>query len=58
MLSVDTSKLAGAADFIQTKGIHQLMPQYKEVRAAALSFLLNGYFTSATSKQPIVAPAR
>jgi pimeloyl-ACP methyl ester carboxylesterase len=58
LLSVDTSKLAGAADFIQTKGIHQLMPQYKEVRAAALSFLMNGYFVSEASKQPVVAPAR
>lgn len=58
LLSVDTSKLAGASDFIQTKGIHQLMPQYKEVRAATLSFLKNGYFTSASSKQPIVARAR
>ena len=44
LLSVETSKLAGACDFIQTKGIHQLMPQYKEVRAATLNFLLNGYF--------------
>ena len=58
LLSVETSKLAGASDFIQTKGIHQLMPQYKEVRAATLSFLKNGYFSSAISKQPIVAPAR
>ena len=58
LLSVDTSKLAGAYDFIQTNGIHQLMPQYKEVRAATLSFLKNGYFNSASSKQPIVARAR
>lgn len=58
LLSVDTSKLAGAADFIQTKGIHQLMPQYKEVRAAALSFLKNGYFVSEASKHPVVAAAK
>ena len=57
LLSVDTSKLAGAVDFIQTKGIHQLMPQYKEVRAATLNFLLNGYFVSPTSKHPVVAAA-
>ncbi|MBA4104790.1 MAG: hypothetical protein C0485_03450 [Pirellula sp.] len=57
LLSVDTSKLAGAVDFIQTKGIHQLMPQYKEVRAATLNFLLNGYFVSPTSKHPVVATA-
>lgn len=58
LLSVDTSKLAGASDFIQTKGIHQLMPQYKEVRAAALNFLKNGYFVSEASKQPIVAAVK
>lgn len=58
LLSVDTSKLAGATDFIQTKGIHQLMPQYKEVRAAALSFLKNGYFVSEASKQPVVAAVK
>lgn len=58
LLSVETSKLAGASDFIQTKGIHQLMPKYKEVRAATLSFLKNGYFSSAISKQPIASPAR
>lgn len=58
LLSIDTSKLAGASDYIQTKGIHQLMPQYKEVRAAALSFLQHGYFVSAASKQAIVAAAK
>jgi pimeloyl-ACP methyl ester carboxylesterase len=55
LLSVETSKLAGAADFIQTGGIHQFMARYKEVRAATLNFLLHGYFTSADGRQPIVA---
>jgi len=62
LLSVETSKLAGAADYIQTGGIHQLMPKYKEVRAAALSFLQHGYFVSPQARKPIplaaVAPAR
>lgn len=57
LLSIDTMKLAGASDFIQTKGIHQLMPQYKEVRAAALNFLQHGYFVSEAARQPIVAAA-
>jgi pimeloyl-ACP methyl ester carboxylesterase len=57
LLSVETSKLAGASDFIQTGGIHQLMPKYKEVRAAALSFLLHGYFVSLEARQPIAPPA-
>ena len=55
LLSIETSKLAGAADYIQTLGIHQLMPQYKEVRAAALNFLLHGYFVSPQAMHPIVA---
>ncbi|RIK77495.1 MAG: hypothetical protein DCC67_12560 [Planctomycetota bacterium] len=58
LLSIETMRLDGAADFIQTKGIHQLMPQYKEVRAATLSFLLHGYFTSAQERQPIGAATR
>jgi pimeloyl-ACP methyl ester carboxylesterase len=56
LLSVETTKLAGATDFIQTGGVHQLMPNYKEVRAATLSFLKNGYFVSADARRPIVAP--
>ncbi|WP_428305288.1 esterase/lipase family protein [Lacipirellula sp.] len=55
LLSIETSKLAGASDYIQTLGIHQLMPQYKEVRAAALNFLLHGYFVSPQAMHPIVA---
>jgi pimeloyl-ACP methyl ester carboxylesterase len=60
LLSVETSKLAGATDFIQTGGIHQMMAKYKEVRAASLNFLLHGYFVSPEARQPIVAalPAR
>jgi pimeloyl-ACP methyl ester carboxylesterase len=57
LLSIASNKLAGATDFIQTGGLHQLMPQYKEVRAATLSYLLNGYFTSPQAKQPIVTAA-
>ncbi len=57
LLSIETMKLFGAADFIQTKGIHQLMPNYEEVRAATLNFLKHGYFTSADARRPIVAAA-
>ena len=53
LLSIETHKLAGAADFIQTRGLHQLMPQYNEVRAATLSFLRNGYFAAANARRPI-----
>jgi pimeloyl-ACP methyl ester carboxylesterase len=55
LLSLQTQKLAGAADFLQTGGLHQLMPNYEEVRAATLSFLKNGYFVSKEAMQPIPA---
>lgn len=55
LLSIDTSKLAGASDYVQTKGVHQLMPKYKEVREAALRYLTKGYFLSAESRTPVVA---
>jgi pimeloyl-ACP methyl ester carboxylesterase len=55
LLGVETSKLAGATDFIQTGGIHQLMAKYKEVRAATLSFLLKGYFVSPQARRPVLA---
>ncbi|BBO34049.1 hypothetical protein [Lacipirellula parvula] len=55
LLSIDTMKLAGATDFIQTNGIHQMMPKFKEVRAATLNFLLHGYFVSPQAMHPVVA---
>jgi pimeloyl-ACP methyl ester carboxylesterase len=55
LLSIDTMKLAGASDFVQTKGLHQLMAKYKEVREATLRFLLKGYFVSPDAKTPVVA---
>jgi pimeloyl-ACP methyl ester carboxylesterase len=56
LLSVESAKLAGAADFVQVvSGIHQIMPQYDATREATLKFLQYGYFTDAASMQPIVA---
>jgi pimeloyl-ACP methyl ester carboxylesterase len=57
LLSIATSKLAGATDYIQIGGVHQLMPKYKEVRAAALNYLQHGYFVSPEARQPIAAVA-
>lgn len=57
LLSVATMKLAGASDFVQVHGIHQLMPKFKEVRELTLNFLKNGYFLAADQKQPIAAAA-
>lgn len=44
LLTVETMKRNGAADFVQVKGIHQLQPQNDEVRAQTLSFLQHGHF--------------
>jgi pimeloyl-ACP methyl ester carboxylesterase len=56
LLSVESAKLAGAADFVQVvSGIHQMMPQYDATREATLKFLQYGYFTDAAAMQPIVA---
>jgi pimeloyl-ACP methyl ester carboxylesterase len=55
MLSIETMRLVGAADFVRIECLHQLMPQHDAVRAATLSFLKNGYFVTADSRRPIVA---
>jgi pimeloyl-ACP methyl ester carboxylesterase len=55
MLTVESMKLAGAADVVTVECLHQLMPRNDDVRAAALSFLKNGYFTAADDKHPIAA---
>ena len=44
LLSLQTHMLNGASDFIQTGGIHQLMPRFKSVQDASLMFLLDGHF--------------
>ncbi len=44
LLSLQTHMLDGANDFQQTGGIHQLMPRYRSVRQATLSFLQTGHF--------------
>jgi len=55
LLTIKTNQLAGASDFAQVlKGVHQLMPQYKQVREYTLRYLQKGYFISARAKQPIL----
>ena len=54
LLSVATTRLVGAADFIQVKGIHQFLPNNEDARVAALNFLRHAFFVSAESRQPIV----
>jgi pimeloyl-ACP methyl ester carboxylesterase len=44
LLSLQTHMLAGAADFLQTGGLHQIMPRYDSVKKATLVFLKCGHF--------------
>lgn len=44
LLSIETQRLEGATDFAQIKGLHQFMPEYPDVQAATLSFLMSGQF--------------
>ena len=53
LLSVETSKLVGAIDFAQVKGIHQTLPKNEQVQQYTLRFLQKGYFVSPRAKRPI-----
>jgi hypothetical protein len=53
LLSVETSKLAGASDFVQVKGIHQGLPKDEQVQEYALRFLQKGAFLPSGKKYPI-----
>ena len=53
LLSVETSKLTGARDFIQVRGIHQRLPKYEEVQEYALRFLETGAFLPSGRRYPI-----
>ncbi len=55
MLTVKTTKLAGASDFVVVKGIHQLLPQSKQVQLATLRFLKYGYFIAPEKRHPLPA---
>jgi len=55
LLTLATTKLAGASDFVQVKGIHQLLPQNKRVRILTLRFLKFGYFISPQQRHPLPA---
>lgn len=55
LLSVETTKLAGASDFVLVKGIHQLLPRNEAVQDYTLRFLEKGYFLPSGNKHPIPA---
>ena len=53
LLSVETSKLAGARDFVQVKGIHQSLPKDEAVQDYTLRFLETGAFLPSGRRYPI-----
>jgi pimeloyl-ACP methyl ester carboxylesterase len=55
LLSVETTRLEGASDFVLVKGIHQLMPMNDQVRDYTVRFLEKGYFLPSGTKHPIPA---
>ncbi|MCH2115825.1 MAG: alpha/beta hydrolase [Pirellulales bacterium] len=55
LLSVETSKLAGASDFAQVKGIHQTLPKNEQVQQYVLRFLQTGAFMPSGRRYPIDA---
>ncbi len=55
LLSVSTTRLAGARDFKQIEGVHHLLPRQQICREYVLRFLQQGYFVSAEKREPITA---
>jgi pimeloyl-ACP methyl ester carboxylesterase len=53
LLSVETSKLAGASDFVQVKNIHQTMPKNEQVQSYTLRFLETGAFLPSGRRHPL-----
>ena len=53
LLSVETSKLAGARDFAQVKGIHQTLPKQEQVQSYTLRFLETGAFMPSGRRNPL-----
>jgi len=54
VVSVETTRLPGAADFAVLPVIHTLMMDDRTVQEYTLRFIQHGYFVSASARQPIV----
>jgi pimeloyl-ACP methyl ester carboxylesterase len=52
-ISVETTKLAGAADFLVVPVIHTLLMDDEKVQKYVLRFLRNGYFISPQQRHPL-----
>ncbi|MEX0977603.1 MAG: hypothetical protein WDZ48_02050, partial [Pirellulales bacterium] len=53
VVSVETTRLAGAADFAVLPVIHSVMMDDRTVQQYTLNFLKHGYFVSALARHPI-----
>jgi hypothetical protein len=54
-VSVDETKLAGAADFLIEPLMHATMMRQPVTMTATLNFLQHGWFKSADTRQPIAS---
>jgi pimeloyl-ACP methyl ester carboxylesterase len=52
LVSVDETRLDGAADWVQLHGLHGFAPNYPETAAAVMSFLENKRFSAASRMDP------
>ncbi len=55
VVSVESTRLAGAADFAVLPVLHSLMPEDPRVQQYTLQFLQHGYFVSELDRHPIRA---
>lgn len=53
LLSIATSKLAGARDFAQVQGVHQTLPKQEQIQSYALRFLETGAFMPSGRRSPL-----
>lgn len=53
-ITVDTTRLAGAADFLRVPNIHELIANDPRVFRYTLRFLEDGYFRSPEQREPIL----
>jgi pimeloyl-ACP methyl ester carboxylesterase len=55
VVTVASTRLAGAADFVVVPGFHALLPRNSKVQDYTLRFLEHGYFIAPDRRQPIRA---
>jgi hypothetical protein len=53
VVTVASTRLAGARDFILVPVLHSLLPTNRKVMQCTLSFLQNGYFVSEEKREEI-----